>query len=202
MKNLFTKSNYVFKSFISILFCSYSLERQSNQNCSLYLRNKSRALVVARAGLGRGGGGLVTSGLMYPCWSWWCLLSSVGALLTLTTALQYPAQCGAHLTKTISKYNRGWSLLTAGMWCVTCSAWQSHDNVTTRSMSLLSAARITGVAGNLDNIYTQTICCLQPLFISAANRLIGEVVQSRRRPLLGPSPGWKRLLALSHLRHY
>ena len=37
---------------------------------------------------------------------------------------------------------------------------------------------------------------------SAANQLIGEVVQSRRRPLLGPSPGWKRLLALSHLRHY
>ena len=25
--------------------------------------------------------------------------------------------------------------------------------------------------------------------LSAANRLIGEVVQSRRRPLLGPSPG-------------
>ena len=25
--------------------------------------------------------------------------------------------------------------------------------------------------------------------ISAANRLIGEVVQSQRRPLLGPSPG-------------
>ena len=37
---------------------------------------------------------------------------------------------------------------------------------------------------------------------SAANRLIGEVVQSRRGPLLGPSPGWKRLLPLSHLRHY
>ena len=28
------------------------------------------------------------------------------------------------------------------------------------------------------------------------------VVQSQRRPLLGHSPGWKRLLALSHLRHY
>ena len=27
------------------------------------------------------------------------------------------------------------------------------------------------------------------LVFSAANRLIGEVVQSRRRPLLGPSPG-------------
>ena len=29
----------------------------------------------------------------------------------------------------------------------------------------------------------------QDVSISAANRLIGEVVQSRRRPLLGPSPG-------------
>ena len=37
-------------------------------------------------------------------------------------------------------------------------------------------------------------------YLSAANLLIGEVVQSRRRPLLGPSPGW--LLPLSHLRHY
>ena len=27
------------------------------------------------------------------------------------------------------------------------------------------------------------------VLINAANRLIGEVVQSRRRPLLGPSPG-------------
>ena len=27
------------------------------------------------------------------------------------------------------------------------------------------------------------------VFTSAANRLIGEVVQSQRRPLLGPSPG-------------
>ena len=29
----------------------------------------------------------------------------------------------------------------------------------------------------------------QQIRISAANRFIGEVVQSRRRPLLGPSPG-------------
>ena len=32
-------------------------------------------------------------------------------------------------------------------------------------------------------------CCSHQLITSAANRLIGEVVQSRRRPLLGPSPG-------------
>ena len=30
---------------------------------------------------------------------------------------------------------------------------------------------------------------MRSLQVSAANRLIGEVVQSRRRPLLGPSPG-------------
>ena len=30
---------------------------------------------------------------------------------------------------------------------------------------------------------------LHSVFTSAANRLIDEVVQSRRRPLLGPSPG-------------
>ena len=33
-------------------------------------------------------------------------------------------------------------------------------------------------------------------------RMFPKISQSRRRPLLGPSPGWKRLLALSHLRHY
>ena len=33
-------------------------------------------------------------------------------------------------------------------------------------------------------------------------RRLREVSQSQRRPLLGPSPGWKRLLVLSHLRHY
>ena len=29
-----------------------------------------------------------------------------------------------------------------------------------------------------------------------------KISQSWRRPLLGPSPGWKCLLTLSHLRHY
>ena len=34
-----------------------------------------------------------------------------------------------------------------------------------------------------------TAAAARTLATSAANRLIGEVVQSRRRPLLGPSPG-------------
>ena len=44
---------------------------------------------------------------------------------------------------------------------------------------------ITGVSA------TWVIAAAAPprMFSSAANRLIGEVVQSRRRPLLGPSPG-------------
>ena len=40
------------------------------------------------------------------------------------------------------------------------------------------------------------------LVLCSAPSVPQPVVQSRRRPLLGPSPGWKRLLALSHLRHY
>ena len=34
------------------------------------------------------------------------------------------------------------------------------------------------------------------------SRRLHEVLQSLRRPLLGAPPGWKHLLALSHLRHY
>ena len=33
-------------------------------------------------------------------------------------------------------------------------------------------------------------------------RRYAKISQSRRRPLLWPSPGWKGLLALSHFRHY
>ena len=36
----------------------------------------------------------------------------------------------------------------------------------------------------------------------AANQLSAKFSQSHIRPILGPSPGWKCLLALSHLRHY
>ena len=40
------------------------------------------------------------------------------------------------------------------------------------------------------------------LVLCSAPSVPQPVVQSRRRPLLGPSLGWKRLLPLSHLRHY
>ena len=40
--------------------------------------------------------------------------------------------------------------------------------------------------GHISPVTEQSTACI---LYSAANRLIGEVVQSRRRPLLGPSPG-------------
>ena len=58
-----------------------------------------------------------------------------------------------------------------------------------------------GEGGGAGAVHHGHLAMLRVL-VSAANWLIGEVVQSQRRPLLGPSPGWKRLLALSHLRHY
>ena len=53
-------------------------------------------------------------------------------------------------------------------------------------------------ASNSDYTFTSDASCnldeangetMTNILTSAANRLIGEVVQSRRRPLLGPSPG-------------
>ena len=44
------------------------------------------------------------------------------------------------------------------------------------------------VGGNMTPDTSQCVC-RGSVTNSAANRLIGEVVQSRRRPLLGPSPG-------------
>ena len=40
------------------------------------------------------------------------------------------------------------------------------------------------------------------LVLCSAPSVPQPVVQSQRRPLLGPSPGCRRLLALSHLRHF
>ena len=44
-------------------------------------------------------------------------------------------------------------------------------------------------AGNSGNCEYFNQCSNSSINSSAANRLISEVVQSRRRPLLGPSPG-------------
>ena len=43
--------------------------------------------------------------------------------------------------------------------------------------------------------------CWVELQTKVISRLL-QISQSQRRPLLGPSPGSKRLLPLSHLRHY
>ena len=53
--------------------------------------------------------------------------------------------------------------------------------------------------------WIQPSCNVTSLSVRASNepsRRLWDVLQSWRRALLRPSPGWKRLLALSHLRHY
>ena len=62
-------------------------------------------------------------------------------------------------------------------------------------------ARGSGDQVKLWELHVAAMLVVIGVTTSAANWLIGEVVQSRRGPLLGPSPGWKHLLALSHLRH-
>ena len=79
-------------------------------------------------------------------------------------------------------------------WRGQCPAWRhpraGGGEVTWRDM-------VTGV--------TSLLMAPDPILLTRASsepsRRLREVLSSRRRLLLGPSPGWKRLLALSHLRH-
>ena len=49
--------------------------------------------------------------------------------------------------------------------------------------------RLQGGVSDQDSLEYRSSRTEEPFQDSAANRLIGEFVQSRRRPLLGPSPG-------------
>ena len=57
------------------------------------------------------------------------------------------------------------------------------------SSSLASWARVWRITCTNTAVRSVQQSRKKAIVISAANRLIGEVVQSRRRPLLGPSPG-------------
>ena len=71
------------------------------------------------------------------------------------------------------------------------------------NLNLLTALEIVEVAGLAageapDHLDSDTGVALTT---RAANEPSAKFSKSQRRPLLGPSPGWKCLLALSHLRH-
>ena len=85
---------------------------------------------------------------------------------------------------------------------IPANTFQDLEDGDTRDLSLRVVDRDTGrelqqLAWATFQPSTQEILALPTeenigiynLQVSAANRLIGEVVQSRRRPLLGPSPG-------------
>ena len=104
--------------------------------------------------------------------------------------------------------DRGYQMVARYCRCVTCHV---SRGVMTRASTVPGPRRARcmlscSVCISRDDRGALTLCHQSFVSactgISAANRLIGEVVQSRRRPLLGPSPGWKRLLAFSDLRHY
>ena len=61
---------------------------------------------------------------------------------------------------------------------------QSIDKQTTSGYPSILVPQL--IASNNTDIHMDNNRLVSP---SAANRLIGEVVQSQRRPLLGPSPG-------------
>ena len=56
------------------------------------------------------------------------------------------------------------------------------------NFGFLGCMKITSCGGQTVT-YRGKIDMKMSFQVSAANRLIGEVVQSRRKPLLGPSPG-------------
>ena len=64
--------------------------------------------------------------------------------------------------------------------------WRSLERLKLSGQSCLSPEQ--RLAASLLNQVSQPDVTIT-ITTSAANRLIGEVVQSQRRPLLGPSPG-------------
>ena len=71
---------------------------------------------------------------------------------------------------------------------------------------LLAVARRSGGGGGGGAVTNSVTCWLEPwpgsVSSSVELQMIHRFSHSWRRPLLEPSPGWKRLLALSHWRHY
>ena len=91
------------------------------------------------------------------------------------------------------------------------SQWATyHLNGRSRSRAVSGARKNVSVKNYFHSILT-TFLCPEPILLSSRLSAVGkplasrqsiatsdvnEVVQSRRRPLLGPSPGWKLLLPL------
>ena len=82
-------------------------------------------------------------------------------------------------------------------------AWCYECDVSQREAVREMAARVRAEVGDVNILVNNAGIMITKQFLqqtdeeiqstinvsSATNRLIGEVVQSRRRPLLGPSPG-------------
>ena len=111
---------------------------------------------------------------------------------------------------------------------MTCDVWHNRDTrhwaVASRGLWLMPSACGLGTLQISDKIaidprvgsmWRQAAAVIRSwhtglwwlLLHRGLNRVVNHkrsicISQSQRNPLLGPSPGWKWLLALSHLRHY
>ena len=134
-------------------------------------------------------------------WNVYCLKQT----FTVTSYDIYCVLTGTRYLHTYSHWN--WNL---GL--PLCLDWGQSANETlhnpTTALILILRSSWAGrrlLVMDMDSLisrHSELVWNILRVLSSAANRLIGEVVQSWRRPLIGPSPGWKRLLPLSHSRHY
>ena len=118
----------------------------------------------------------------------WCL--QIGQVINICKksypSVDYVYWCGPLIPKCVAGHQQ------PGVTELPAAAEKNSRNLWTAAMELL-LRRATAAALGARSVNPQ---------LSLVELEI-EVLQSQKRSLLlGPSPGWKRLLALSHLTHY
>ena len=97
--------------------------------------------------------------------------------------------------------NPGWVSSATLYWRKNTVLGQSSTSIPLEQWPHYSAANNPTVKREKVNWRNSFEWCLVTWWL-VLEKVPSEGSQARRRPLLGPSPGWKRLLPLSHLRHY
>ena len=117
------------------------------------------------------------TGLSTSSWSWLGTPRSGSAAAPGPITAEHCVQCQpitAHLGPPVAPPRSICLLANLAQYAIEIEISKSEEDI-----GYLAPVLCAGVGGE-DRAH---------VLVSAANRLIGEVVQSRRRPLLGPSPG-------------
>ena len=144
-------------------------------------------------------------------WSWLLWLRSAGAWACMTAFLNFDTAIVPSAFSLLLVLFIQFSVYQSQNWVTllsTISLWHGGDIIRGVFPNYLHLGRhFIGTTGHIsrqeqEQVIGTSIKEWQILVPQIDPSVPKPVVQSRRRPLLGPSPGWKRLLALSHLRHY